>query len=428
MHTTYDILIVGGGMVGASLAIALNGLGLRIGLIEAHPLGDPGQPGYDDRAIALSYGSQRIYQAIGLWPAIQPHSNPIETIHISDRGHIGNTRLTATQEQVPALGYVLPAKTLGKILLNRLADCSDVNIIAPAEVVTLDNQSEQAELAIRQNGTTHTLQAALLIAADGGHSYIRRTLQIPTTDQDYQQTAIVANITPGQPHANTAYQRFTDTGPVALLPLRAGHCTLIWTVNTEQQAEIMAYDEATFLAGFQARFGYRLGTFQRVSKRRSYPLSMMLAEQSIATRTAIIGNAAHTLHPIAGQGLNLGLRDIAALVEVIRETQDTSTDIGSNDTLHRYQQWRSTEQQQVAQATDGLVRLFTNPLRSVQWARNLGMLAFNQLPSAKHRLARAAMGISGTLPALARGIRPQDIMPAAQTIAEHQRASHAKCC
>ena len=428
MHTTYDILIVGGGMVGASLAIALNGLGLRIGLIEAHPLGDPGQPGYDDRAIALSYGSQRIYQAIGLWPAIQPHSNPIETIHISDRGHIGNTRLTATQEQVPALGYVLPAKTLGKILLNRLADCSDVNIIAPAEVVTLDNQSEQAELAIRQNGTTHTLQAALLIAADGGHSYIRRTLQIPTTDQDYQQTAIVANITPGQPHANTAYQRFTDTGPVALLPLRAGHCTLIWTVNTEQQAEIMAYDEATFLAGFQARFGYRLGTFQRVSKRRSYPLSMMLAEQSIATRTAIIGNAAHTLHPIAGQGLNLGLRDIAALVEVIRETQDTSTDIGSNDTLHRYQQWRSTEQQQIAQATDGLVRLFTNPLRSVQWARNLGMLAFNQLPSAKHRLARAAMGISGTLPALARGIRPQDIMPAAQTIAEHQRASHAKCC
>ena len=428
MHLTYDILIVGGGMVGASLAIALQGQGLKIGLVEAHPLGDPGQPGYDDRALALSYGSQRIFQAIELWPAIQPHTNPIETIHISDRGHIGSTRLQAAQHQVPALGYVIPAKTLGTLLITRLMDCTDVNIIAPAEVTGLNHQADQVELHINREGQPQTLTATLLIAADGSNSYIRRTLKIPTTEQDYQQTAIVANITPGQPHANTAYQRFTDTGPVALLPLRAGHCTLIWTVHTEQQAEIMAYDEATFIAAYQARFGYRLGHFQRVGKRHSYPLTIKQAKQTIATRTAIIGNAAHTLHPIAGQGFNLGLGDVAALVEVICEAQHTGEDIGSSDTLHRYQNWRLAEQQQVAQATDGLVRLFTNPLRSIQWARNLGMIAFNQMPSAKRALARAAMGISGTLPALARGIPPRDIQPAAPSIAKKQRASHVKYC
>ena len=384
------------------------------------------RPSYDDRAIALSYGSQRILQAIRLWPDISGQVAPIETIHISDRGHLGSTRLTATQEQVPALGYVLPAKTLGKILLARLTDCADVTLITPAEVVKLNNQPDYAELDIHHHEQVHTLRATLLVAADGGNSYIRRTLQIPTSGCDYQQTAIVANITPGQPHTNTAYQRFTDTGPVALLPLRAGHCTLIWTVRTEQHATILAQDDATFKQGFQARFGYRLGQFQRVGKRHSYPLTLRQAEQTIDTRTAIIGNAAHTLHPIAGQGFNLGLRDVAALVEVIREAQHTGDDIGHPHALHRYQTWRAREQQQVAQATDGLVRLFTNPLRSVQMARNLGLFALDHLPSAKRSIARAAMGISGTLPALARGIQPDNIMPAARTIAEHQREACAK--
>ena len=429
MDLIYDILIVGGGLVGASLAIALNGQGLRIGLIEAHPLGDPGQPGYDDRAIALSYGSQRILQAIKLWPDIMPQVNPIETIHISDRGHFGSTQLNAAQEQVPALGYVIPAKTLGKTLLAQLNNCTDVTLIAPAEVIALNNQTDHAELNIRQGEQQHTLQAKLLIAADGGNSYIRRELHIPTTHWDYHQTAIVANITPGQPHANTAYQRFTDTGPVALLPLHAGHCTLIWTVRTEQHTDILHYDDANFLAAFQARFGYRLGQFQRVGKRQSYPLKMMHAEHTVATRTAIIGNAAHTLHPIAGQGFNLGLRDVAALVDVILEAQHTNDDIGSANTLQTYQTWRAAEQRQVAQATDGLVRLFTNPLRSVQCARNLGLLAFDHLPRAKKTLAQAAMGLSGSLPALARGIKPSNIRPAARPVTTpHSHPSQRDTC
>ena len=404
MDLTYDILIVGGGLVGASLAIALNGQGLRIGLIEAHPLGDPGQPSYDDRAIALSYGSQRIFEAMHLWPQLSDQTAPIKTIHITDRGHFGCTRLQAAQQKVPALGAVIPAKSLGRVLLTALADCSDVTLITPAKVIALNNQTDHAELLIQQGTEQLTLRAQLLVAADGGNSSIRQQLQIPTTGWDYHQTAIVANITPGQAHANIAYQRFTDTGPVALLPLAAGHCTLIWTVRSDQQADILQLNDAEFIEAFQARFGHRLGIFQRVGKRHSYPLKLLHAEHTVHTRTAIIGNAAHTLHPIAGQGFNLGLRDVAALVDIILDAQQAGADIGSAANLQDYQNWRADEQRQVAQATDSLARLFSNPLRSVQWARNLGLFALDHLPSAKHRLARSAMGINGHLPRLARGV------------------------
>jgi len=400
----YDLLIVGGGMVGASLAIALSGQGLRLGLIEAHVPGDPGQPGYDDRAIALAYGSRRIFESMQLWSDIRDDAQPIEKIHISDRGHFGFTRLSAKEEGVPVLGHVVTARRLGFSLLGRLRQCGDVEVIAPAEVVAVSSNERSANVQIKFQGEERSLSSKLLIAADGGKSFVREQLQIPVQQWEYGQTAVVTNITPSQPHNNVAYERFTDTGPIALLPMSEGRCAVVWTVRDEQLEDVMSLDDGQFLKAFQLRFGYRLGRFTRVGRRHSYPLSLLRARESVRQRIAIIGNAAHTLHPIAGQGFNLGIRDVAALVDVVLDAHRAGADIGDEAVLARYQTWRSGEQRGVALATDSLVRLFTNPLHTVQLGRNLGLLAMDLLPASKHRVARGAMGLIGRLPRLGRGV------------------------
>ena len=220
----------------------------------------------------------------------------------------------------------------------------------------------------------------------------------------YDQSAVVANITPSKPHADVAYERFTDSGPVALLPMQEQRCALVWTVHQNDVDEILALDDARFLDGFQRRFGYRLGRFLRVGKRSSYPLSLLRVLESVRGRIAIIGNAAHTLHPIAGQGFNLGIRDVAALAEVVNDAHRDGADIGAPEVLERYEQWRQREQQGVALATDGLARLFSNPLKAFQLGRNLGLLAMDVIPGARHPLARAAMGMIGRQPRLSRGV------------------------
>ena len=403
----YDLLIVGGGMVGASLAIALSGQGLRIGLVEAHEPGDPGQPGYDDRAIALAYGSRRIFEGMRLWQEIARDAEPILDIHVSDRGHFGFSHLSSKEEQVPALGYVVTARQLGHSLLGRLRQCDDVEVIAPASVVAVWSDSGAARVQVLRDRQQFELSARLLVAADGGKSFIREQLDVPTHKWQYGQSAIVTNITPQQPHNNVAYERFTDTGPVALLPMSEGRCAVVWTVRDEQVEQVMALDDQAFLAAFQQRFGYRLGRFVRVGKRASYPLSLLRVRESVRERIAIIGNAAHTLHPIAGQGFNLGIRDVAALVEVVLQAHEQGRDIGAAQVLKSYEQWRLAEQRTVALATDGLARLFSNPLKAVQFGRNLGLLAMDLLPGARHRLAKGAMGLLGRLPRLGRGMAPE---------------------
>ncbi len=389
---TYDLLIVGGGLVGASLAIALSGRGLRIGVIEARSPGDPGQASYDDRALALSYGSRRILESIQIWPDLADQVAPIRRIHISDQGHFGSARITSEQERVPALGYVIPARQLGRILWQRLQQCADVTLLTSAQVIAVQHTPTQADVILRQHDRDTQLVARLLVAADGSDSTLRKQLQIPTTGRDYHQIALVASITPGRPHADTAWQRFTPTGPVALLPQRAGHCTLIWTLHPDQHTQVLQYDADQFCAAFQRQFGYRLGTLQRVGRRHSYPLRLCRAQQIVSERTVLIGNAAHTLHPVAGQGLNLGLRDLSVLVECVLRAHHADQDIGNPDCLNQYQHICRQEHQRLAQATDNLVRLFTSPLRSLQWARNIGLLAFDHLPQVKHAFARAAMG------------------------------------
>lgn len=400
----YDLVIVGGGMVGASLAIALRGQGLRIALIEAHVPDADSQPSYDDRAIALAYGTRRIFEAIGVWPSLEPLAEPILSIHVSDRGHFGATRLRAADEGVPMLGSVVTARELGRVLLRRLQSDEALNVIAPARVVGFIDEGDHVAIEIEQQGVMTTVTCRLLVAADGGNSTIREELGVPVRRWTYGQSAIVANITPGKPHRNVAFERFTDSGPVALLPMTEQRCALVWTVADDDVEATLALGDPAFLAAFQGRFGYRLGRFTRVGRRTAYPLNLLRVLDSVRGRVAIIGNAAHTLHPIAGQGFNLGIRDVAALAEVIVDARRDGGDVGATDALARYEAWRRGEQRGVALATDGLARLFSNPLTPIQLGRNLGLLVMEWVPGAKHPLARAAMGLMGRQPRLARGV------------------------
>lgn len=400
----YDLIIVGGGMVGASLAIALAGRGLRMALIEAYPPGVDGQPSYDDRAIALAYGSSRIFYAMGVWPAMHGSAEPIHDIHVSDRGHFGFTRLAAEDEGVPALGYVITARELGRVLLAQLPRVGSLDVIAPARLLGFVDASDRVSVEVERDGLVSTLESRLLVAADGGNSTIREQLDVPVQRWQYGQSAVVTNITPAQAHRNVAYERFTDSGPVALLPMSEGRCAVVWTVLDAQVDEVLGLDDGQFLAAFQQRFGYRLGRFEKVGKRTAYPLSLLRVRESVRGRVVVIGNAAHTLHPIAGQGFNLGIRDVAALAEVIDAASAAGSDIGAPAVLATYEAWRQAEQRNIALATDGLARLFTNPLSLVRMGRNLGLLAMELLPAAKHPLARAAMGLMGRQPRLARGV------------------------
>jgi 2-octaprenyl-6-methoxyphenol hydroxylase len=233
---------------------------------------------------------------------------------------------------------------------------------------------------------------------------VRERLGVPVRRWEYGQTAVVANVTPGRPHQGCAYERFTDSGPLALLPMTGGRCAVVWTVRDEDVDGLLGLDDAAFLAGLQERFGHRLGLFQRAGRRQAYPLGMMRVLESVRGRVAIIGNAAHTLHPVAGQGFNLGVRDVAALAEVVDEAHRAGRDPGAPEVLDAYRHWRQREQAAMAVATDGLARLFANPLGPLRLGRQVGLLAMACLPGARHQLARAAMGLSGRQPRLARGV------------------------
>ena len=401
----FDLIIVGGGMVGASLACALGNTALRIAVIEAVPLQAPSQPSYDDRSIALAYGSKRIFTGMGLWSSLQAGVTAIKKIHVSDRGHFGMVHMDAADSACEALGYVAESRTLGRVFAARLAALDNVELLCPAELVALENDPDAVCVELLGPNGPQKLRTRLLVGADGGNSLVRRLAGIEVTRRDYGQSAVIANITPSHPHNNIAYERFTPTGPVALLPLSGRRCSLVWTVHRGQEDGLLALDEPTFLARLQAHFGYRLGMLEKVGCRRSYPLSLMMARpQGAPGRLALIGNAAHSLHPIAGQGFNLGIRDVAALAEVLNVAATQGQDIGTAAVLAQYQSWRQRDQRRVAALTDSLVHLFSNKLPPLVLARNLGLAVLDLLPSARRSLMRQTMGLTGRLPRLARGL------------------------
>lgn len=399
----YDLLIIGGGLVGASLACALDSLGLRIGLVEAAPLTVSAHPSYDDRTLALAQGTRRIFQTLGLWEALA--ATPIRRIHISERGSPGFAHLDSREEGVEALGYVIEARQVGAALLARLPNLRGVELLCPArlETVAVEPQAACATLRLGEDRLVQC-RARLLVAADGAQSPVREQMGIAALRWDYGQQAVIANLTPTLAHENVAYERFTQDGPIALLPMSGNRCAAVCTINNSDTAAVMALDDAGFLALLQQRFGDRLGPLQRVGRRNAYPLFLLKAREHARPRIALIGNAAHTLHPIAGQGFNLGIRDVAALAEVIADAWRSGADIGDLSILQRYADWRRWDQRRTLAFTDALNRLFANPLGPVRIARNLGLLAFDRLPLMKHQFARQTMGLHGRLPKLARGL------------------------
>jgi 2-octaprenyl-6-methoxyphenol hydroxylase len=396
-------------MVGASLAISLAQQPLRIALIEAarYEVDTANTlPSYDDRAIALAFGSRRIFEGMALWDDIATQSTAIERIHVSDQGRFGCTRLDCREEGVEALGYVAIARHMGACLWQRLQQLDNLTIISPAKLEQLKLGDDHATAVIQhtEHGTSETLSGRLIVAADGGDSPIRQLLDIPTRQYDYRQTAIIANISTERPHQHVAYERFTRHGPLALLPMAGQRCSLVWTRSPADAERLLALSDADFLAELQPCFGQRLGRLLQVGQRSAYPLRLVQAQQQVRPRLALIGNAAHTLHPIAGQGFNLGLRDVATLAQCLAEAVQEHVDIGSSPVLQPYAQWRQRDHRQVIGFTNTLVQTFSNAFPPLALARNLGLIATDIVPPFKHGLARHAMGLAGKLPRLARGL------------------------
>lgn len=400
---TFDVAIVGGGMVGASLGVALAPLNLRIALIEAIPHNAAAQPSFDERTTALSNGSRKILETLGLWSALDALATPIAKIHVSDQGRFGFARIDAREQGLAAMGYVVPNRALGSALWSRLAS-PGMKIFCPAEVSQITAHETGVQIEVTEAGAKTAIDARLVVAADGAQSVVRSAFGVAAEVRDYGQTAVITTILPQRFHDNVAYERFTPQGPLALLPLDGGRCTLVLTLTSAAAQSAMAWSDAEFLAEVQRRFGFRLGRFLKAGRRLTYPLSLTQSDRTSAPRCAIIGNAAQGLHPVAGMGFNLGLRDVASLAELIAENARDDADPGGHTLLREYDAWRRADRGGVISFTDGLVRLFSNPLSSVSRLRNLGLLAFDLLPPAKSALSRLSTGGGGRVPKLARGV------------------------
>jgi len=401
-----DIAIVGGGMVGASLALLLSSFNRswRIKVIEAVAVehadasAQPAlmQPSFDARSSALSHSSREIFELLGLWDSLQPGLAAINQVHVSDRGHIGSTRLTATEQKLPALGYVVENRWLGRVLMDAVRQQEMIELVAPARVTAVKPLRDGMSLCVEADGE-HLLSSRLLVVADGAQSHTRELLGINAQSKDYGQVAIIANISLQQDHQGVAYERFTDLGPMALLPLQPldgeHRAALIWTLPPERAAAMLAADEADFLAELQQRFGFRLGQFQRVGSRHSYPIRLIASEEQVRRHVVVAGNAAHSLHPVAGQGFNLALRDLAVLAEVLAEAVDSGEDIGDLSVLQRYEQRQQADQRQTILLSDLLPRIFGLDSSPVALARNMGLLALDTVPVLRHQFARLGMGL-----------------------------------
>ena len=362
---------------------------------------------YDERSIAVAYGSQRILSSLGLWKDII--AEPIQQIHISEQGRFGAVRLHSCDYAVDAFGHVATARTLGTALLHSLQSMPNIDFFCPARVLNCAIQDHNVTVGVQTtaaNGAAKVrqLKAALLIAADGARSVVREQLGLKARVKHYNQSAIVANISPEYGHQQIAYERFTASGPLALLPLTKQRYGLINTVASSEQDNWLNLDDTDFLTALKRRFGDRLGDFLRVGRRSAYPLQAVSVEQKALPRVVVIGNAAHTLHPVAGQGFNLGMRDMATLAEIICQAWLARQDLGSRTVLQAYLDRRKTDQRRIARFTDSLVSVFGSRLLPLRLARGLGLLAFDLCPPAKRLLVRQSMGLAGSVSRLGRGL------------------------
>ncbi len=407
MRTECDVLIVGGGLVGSTLAHALAQIPVSAVLVEERDPGRLEAAGFDDRSTALAGGSRRILDGLGLWDDVAGEAEPIRTIHISERGRFGASRLLASREGVPALGYTVENRVLTGAVWPKILAADAVTCLAPGSLEEFEAEASGVTARVSSEGSARTVRARLLVAADGARSRVRSALGIGVREDDYGQKGVILNCRTEIPHRGRAFERFTPTGPLAMLPLGRGRVSVVWTLPREEGDRIGALDDEPFRDALQRAFGYRLGRIRQVGVRSAWPLHRVRADALTAARAVLVGNAAFSLHPVAGQGFNLALRDIAALSELICDArrEDADADPGAAALLDRYAEWRAADQRRVAGFTHGLMRLFTMDAAPLAVSRGLGLMAFDLVPGAKRWLARQAMGLGGRVSRLARGLR-----------------------
>lgn len=408
----YDVVIAGGGMVGASLALALSRYSegrLSVLLVESFPLPSADsapvyRPSFDARSTALSYGSRQILDSVGAWDALQAHLTAITRIHVSDRGHIGSALLTAQEQGWDALGYVVENAWLGNVLLSALHSAPGVECASPASVTSVTGHNDLASLQLQyREGETQTIECRLLAVADGAQSGLRSALGIAGKVVDYGQQAVIANVCFEKPHGGIAYERFTDQGPLALLPLsnserNEARAALVWTLSQEDATTLLAASDETFLTRLQKRFGYRQGRLLRVGERGCFPLQLVEAEEQVRPNVVVMGNAAHSLHPVAGQGFNLALRDVARLARLLAALPEA--ELGKLSHLQAYLDKQHSDQRSTVEFSHQLPGLFAHKSPIFSLGRNLGLLALDVLPTAKARFVEQAAGLA---PGNARG-------------------------
>ena len=397
-----EVIIVGGGMVGLSLALMLAKAKIAVKLLEAiqYPNYEdadlaPYHSSFDARNSALSRRSVQIYQELGLWDVLQQHATPILHVHITEQGSFGKARLLAEQEKVENFGQVIENAWLGRVLLTQVRQQPLIELIDGVQVTALTQDQDYAYIKALRGQQPLSLQAKLLIAADGRDSFCRQALGIGVDEHDYDQVAIVTTVQTSKPHQQVGFERFSPLGPLALLPLPGEYRrSVVWPVKKGTEQEWLGDDnDQHFLAALQQAYGDRAGKFQKTGKRFSYPLSQVLAEKQASGRVVLMGNAAHTIHPVAGQGFNLCMRDAYVLVRSLTEQLAKSSDIGEPRMLLAYEAARLTDQQRVIKFCDSVVRGFSNQNPILKLIRNTGLLAFDVVPGTKPLIANYAMGL-----------------------------------
>jgi len=395
----YDLAIVGAGIVGTTLACALKDSGLSVALIEARSQSEAINKG---QAYSISLLSSRIYQGIGVWSAIAPRLSPYCQIQLSDADYSGVVRFLPQDLQMEVLGYVGEHRVLLPALQAFLAQCPGVTCLCPAQVVETDYRSQGVEISLKSGDPAmaipEKIRVRLVVAADGARSQIRDRVGIRTQGWQYWQSCIVATVEPEQAHNYTAYERFWPSGPFAILPLPENHCRIVWTAPHAEAQALADLDDASFLRELRQRYGSQMGNLSLIGKRFVFPVKLMHASHYTLPRLALIGDAAHCCHPVGGQGLNLGIRDAAALAEVIRAAFERGEDIGAWPVLKRYERWRRLENWAVLVFTDFLVRMFSHDWLPLVWVRRLGLRLMIAVQPLKVLTLKFMTGLTGRWP------------------------------
>ncbi|MEJ2509207.1 MAG: UbiH/UbiF/VisC/COQ6 family ubiquinone biosynthesis hydroxylase [Gammaproteobacteria bacterium] len=408
-HSFYDVAIVGGGMVGATLACALGDTPLRVAVVDAvSPTVEWPPEGYDLRVSAITRASQRIFETLGAWEGmVERRVSPFRDMHVWDAGGRGSIHFDSADLGEDTLGHIIENRVIQAALHERMARLDNVEFIAPVRLRRLAWDSDAMYLELEDGSY---LASSLLVGADGSRSWVRAQAGISVKGWDYQQQALVTYVKTERPHEETAWQRFLPEGPLAFLPLTEGYSSIVWSTTPEQAKHLLDLDEGSFSQSLAEAFEHRLGEIEQVGPRAAYPLRFLQTNAYVRPRLALVGDAAHTMHPLAGQGVNLGLADAASLAEVLLEALAARKGIGSITTLRRYERWRRADNQGMLAAVDGFKRVFGSDLSVVRWARNTGLNLTHSVLPVKNLLMRYAMGLSGDLPRLARGEALRDAL------------------